>query len=115
MLDAAQFDEVEVLLFKHLIGKSITTMQLCSDLICFISRYGSANLCLSLLNTLSDLYLHFDLAYFSLQELCVGALLRRLFSFLGPTERITWVHRYTPSALENLGLWRKLDLRTCNE
>ena len=109
-LGPEQFPDLEVAIFRNLVGENNLTCQLCSDLLCFVGRFGSAELCLAHLETVSQLYLNLDQGTFSYQAPWLRVLVARLFNFLGSGERKLWSERFSPVEAENLALWGAVNL-----
>jgi len=110
-----QFADLEAIVFKHLVGDSNLCRQLCCDILCFIGRFGSAELCLSHLETVSELYSQLNHAYFSNLALWLESLIGRLFNFLGLEERSRWSQKFSPVDPNYFVLWGKISLSMIND
>jgi len=109
-MGADDFSQLEIVLFENLITDCILTSSLCCDIICFVSRFGTAQLCLSHLQTVCNLYAQLNRGQFSLHLVWLRSLVGRLFNFLGPNERKVWSEKFNPSDASNLVLWSAVDL-----
>jgi hypothetical protein len=115
VLGPDNFPELEITLFKNLLGDQNLTCELCCDILCFIGRYGSADLCYSHLELISDILTRLDNVNFSMQQVWLGSLVGRLFNFLGRQEQRRWVERFSPVEPKNLVLWSKINLQSLSD
>ena len=110
-----EFPALEQALFRNLLGDLNLSCQLACDILCYVGRYGSAELCYSHLELISDWYIKLDQGYFSSQHVWLGSLVGRLFNFLGLQEQNKWIERFSPVEPRNLYLWSQVDFQSINQ
>ena len=110
-----EFSALELVLFRNLFGDFNLSCELCCDILCFIGRLGSAELCYSLLESTSDLCVQIDLGYYSSKQVWLGSLVGRLFNFLGTQEQNRWIEKYSPVEPKNLILWSRINLQRIDQ
>ena len=110
-----EFPALEQALFRNLLGDLNLSCQLACDILCYVGRYGSAELCNSHLELISDWYIQLDQGYFSSQHVWLGSLVGRLFNFLGHQEQNKWIERFSPVEPRNLYLWSQVDFQSINQ
>ncbi|XP_023214462.1 uncharacterized protein C1orf112 homolog, partial [Centruroides sculpturatus] len=102
------FPILEKVLFNYVKSSGVYAT-LISDILCFVARYGSADLCFSYCSFLVELLMKSD-AENNINMLHIRFLLRRIVKFLIPKYKKHFIEKFPLS--ENLNLWSNLSLNT---
>ena len=91
-LTEEEFGKLERVLMSHLLSLSSSpvTLMMISDILCFIARYSTSQLCLSHLKFLHNVEMKMGRKCVSLNLIFIQKLLTRLESFLSPSHRKQW-------------------------
>ena len=108
------FSKIERIFFHHLFfSEDWFTLQMVSDILCFIARYGSASLCYSLIETTSKVFLQMEETFPN--RFMIQNLIGRLFNFLEGDEKQKWMKEFRPNDTLFLDLWSCVELRNIDE
>ncbi|XP_032174193.1 uncharacterized protein C1orf112 homolog [Mustela erminea] len=103
------FPELDVALLNAVLSANMITSLLAMDVWCFLSRYGTAELCAHHVTIVAQLIKSCPGECYQLTNLSI--LLRRLFFFMAPPQQVEFVQKFPPKAAENLPLWQCISLR----
>ena len=108
------FSKIEKIFFHHLFfSEELFTLQIVSDILCFIARYGSASLCYSIIQTISKVFLQMEETFPN--RFMIQILIGRLFNFLEGDEKQKWMKEFQPSDTSSLDLWSCVMLSNIDE
>ena len=108
------FSKIEKIFFHHLFfSEELFTLQIVSDILCFIARYGSASLCYSIIETISKVFLQMEETFPN--RFMIQILIGRLFNFLEGDEKQKWMKEFQPSDTSSLDLWSCVMLSNIDE
>ncbi|XP_044940501.1 uncharacterized protein C1orf112 homolog isoform X2 [Mustela putorius furo] len=103
------FPELDVALLNAVLSANMITSLLAMDVWCFLSRYGTAELCAHHVTIVAQLIKSCPGECYQLTNLSI--LLRRLFFFMAPPQQVEFVQKFSPKAAENLPLWQCISLQ----
>ncbi|XP_041614192.1 uncharacterized protein C1orf112 homolog isoform X3 [Vulpes lagopus] len=103
------FPELDVALLNAVLSANMITSLLAMDAWCFLSRYGTAELCAHHVTIVAQLIKSCPGECYQLANLSV--LLRRLFFFMAPSQQVEFIQKFSPKAAENLPLWQCISLQ----
>ncbi|XP_077757725.1 FIGNL1-interacting regulator of recombination and mitosis isoform X1 [Canis aureus] len=103
------FPELDVALLNAVLSANMITSLLAMDAWCFLSRYGTAELCAHHVTIVAQLIKSCPGECYQLANLSV--LLRRLFFFMAPSQQAKFIQKFSPKAAENLPLWQCISLQ----
>uniref|UniRef100_A0A3P9AHG8 Uncharacterized protein n=3 Tax=Esox lucius TaxID=8010 RepID=A0A3P9AHG8_ESOLU len=104
---------LEHCLLEALLQPDTQTALLATDVWCFMSRYGSAELCLHHVHLTAHLVRWCSRECYQLSHL--GLLLRRMVFLMTPNHQMELVERFPPAQWENLPVWRHILLRALSQ
>ncbi|XP_034866735.1 uncharacterized protein C1orf112 homolog isoform X3 [Mirounga leonina] len=103
------FPELDVALLNAVLSANMITSLLAMDAWCFLSRYGTAELCAHHVTVVAHLIKSCPGECYQLTNLSI--LLRRLFFFMAPPQQVEFIQKFSPKAAENLPLWQYISLQ----
>ncbi|XP_039091719.1 uncharacterized protein C1orf112 homolog isoform X2 [Hyaena hyaena] len=103
------FPELDVALLNAVLSANLITSLLAMDVWCFLSRYGTAELCAHHVTIVAHLIKSCSGECYQLTNLSI--LLRRLFFFMAPTQQVEFIQEFSPKEAENLSLWQYISFQ----
>uniref|UniRef100_A0A667HEY7 Uncharacterized protein n=1 Tax=Lynx canadensis TaxID=61383 RepID=A0A667HEY7_LYNCA len=98
------FPELDVALLNAVLSANLITSLLAMDTWCFLSRYGTAELCAHHVTIVAHLIKSCPGECYQLTNLSI--LFRRLFFFMAPPQQVEFIQKFSPREAENLSLWQ---------
>ncbi|XP_029790857.1 uncharacterized protein C1orf112 homolog isoform X4 [Suricata suricatta] len=103
------FPELDVALLNAVLSANLITSLLAMDAWCFLSRYGTAELCAHHVTIAAHLIKSCPGECYQLTNLSI--LLRRLFFFMAPPQQVEFIQKFSPKEAENLSLWQYISFQ----
>jgi hypothetical protein len=111
VISPSHFGSLEHSLLILLSSDYIYHSLLAVDVMCFIARWGSGDLCSHYVDLFTNVIMSFcSSSPSSLVLVNVQMLLRRLVAFLTPKQQKEYINRYPPTDIGNIHLWSCLSL-----
>ncbi|XP_048801565.1 uncharacterized protein C1orf112 homolog isoform X1 [Lagopus muta] len=108
----SQFPHLEHALLDAVLGSSMITSLLAMDSWCFLSRYGTAELCAHHCMVIAHLIKSWPNECHQVSVL--GVLLKRMLFLMAPDHQVEFAHKFLPEEVENLAVWQHVSLRALN-
>ncbi|XP_025782093.1 uncharacterized protein C1orf112 homolog isoform X1 [Puma concolor] len=103
------FPELDVALLNAVLSANLITSLLAMDTWCFLSRYGTAELCAHHVTIVAHLIKSCPGECYQLTNLSI--LFRRLFFFMAPPQQVEFIQKFSPREAENLSLWQYISFQ----
>ncbi|XP_044905047.1 uncharacterized protein C1orf112 homolog isoform X3 [Felis catus] len=103
------FPELDVALLNAVLSANLITSLLAMDTWCFLSRYGTAELCAHHVTIVAHLIKSCPGECYQLTNLSI--LFRRLFFFMAPPQQVEFIQKFSPREAENLPLWQYISFQ----
>ncbi|XP_047695743.1 uncharacterized protein C1orf112 homolog isoform X2 [Prionailurus viverrinus] len=103
------FPELDVALLNAVLSANLITSLLAMDTWCFLSRYGTAELCAHHVTIVAHLIKSCPGECYQLTNLSI--LFRRLFFFMAPPQQVDFIQKFSPREAENLSLWQYISFQ----
>ncbi|XP_049489854.1 uncharacterized protein C1orf112 homolog isoform X2 [Panthera uncia] len=108
-LHPSLFPELDVALLNAVLSANLITSLLAMDTWCFLSRYGTAELCAHHVTIVAHLIKSCPGECYQLTNLSI--LFRRLFFFMAPPQQVEFIQKFSPREAENLSLWQYISFQ----